>query len=61
MHFAFFAIEPELIFLIVVFEPERFFHFTQCPSWTRLPKTSKYGDGARIFENGVKYVKDNIL
>lgn len=41
--------------------PERFFHFTQCPSWTRLPKTSKYGDGARVFENGVNYVKENIL
>lgn len=40
--------------------PERFFHFTQCPSWTRLEKTSKYGDGARIFENGVKYAKENL-
>lgn len=40
--------------------PERFFQFTQYPSWTRLEKKSKYGDGAKIFENGVKYVKENL-
>jgi phosphoribosylformylglycinamidine synthase len=41
--------------------PERFFHFTQFPSWTRSQKKSEYGDGAKIFENGVSYVKENLL
>ncbi len=37
--------------------PERHFLFNQHPSWTRLKKTAKFGDGARIFQNGVDYVK----
>ena len=41
--------------------PERFFHFTQCPSWTRLERKSSYGDGAKIFENGVRYAKENLI
>ena len=41
--------------------PERFFSFTQCPSWTRLEKTSDYGDGAKIFENGIEHVKKHLL
>lgn len=41
--------------------PERFFRFTQSPSWTRLEKTSEYGDGAKIFENGVRYVREQLL
>ena len=41
--------------------PERFFYFTQSPSWTRTDKKSKYGDGAKIFENGIEYVKKNLL
>lgn len=41
--------------------PERFFSFTQCPSWTRLERKSEYGDGAKIFENGVEYVRKNLL
>lgn len=41
--------------------PERHFLFTQHPFWTRLPKNGKFGDGAKIFENGVKYVKENLL
>jgi phosphoribosylformylglycinamidine synthase len=41
--------------------PERFFNFTQFPSWTRLEKTSEYGDGARIFENGVRYIREELL
>ncbi|MBF0486473.1 MAG: phosphoribosylformylglycinamidine synthase I [Candidatus Omnitrophica bacterium] len=41
--------------------PERHFLFTQHPFWTRLGKKSKLGDGARVFENGVNYVKKNLL
>ncbi len=37
--------------------PERHFLFTQHPFWTRLPKNSKFGDGAKIFENGMTYMK----
>lgn len=41
--------------------PERHFRYTQHPFWTRLEKKSKYGDGAKIFENGVRYVKEKLL
>ena len=41
--------------------PERFFFFTQGPAWTRLQRTSDYGDGAKIFENGVRYVRDMLI
>lgn len=41
--------------------PERHFLFTQHPAWTRAEKRTKYGDGAKIFENGVNYVKKNLL
>ncbi|HBR14432.1 MAG TPA: phosphoribosylformylglycinamidine synthase I [Candidatus Omnitrophica bacterium] len=41
--------------------PERHFVFTQHPSWTRLDKKQHLGDGAKIFENGVQYVRKNIL
>ena len=41
--------------------PERFFFFTQCPAWTRLERKSDYGDGAKIFENGVRYVREQLL
>ena len=41
--------------------PERHFLFTQHPFWTRLPRKDKFGDGAKIFENGVNYVKKNLL
>ncbi|HQL41005.1 MAG TPA: phosphoribosylformylglycinamidine synthase I [Candidatus Omnitrophota bacterium] len=37
--------------------PERHFLFTQHPFWTRLAKKSRYGDGARVFQNGVTYIK----
>lgn len=40
--------------------PERHFFFQHHPSWGRLVKTSELGDGAKIFENGVQYVKDNL-
>lgn len=40
--------------------PERHFLFEQHPHWTRLPKGQVYGDGAKIFENGVNYVKANL-
>ncbi len=41
--------------------PERHFLFIHHPFWTRLPKNGKFGDGAKIFENGVKYVRENLL
>jgi len=41
--------------------PERHFLFEQHPSWTRQVKGSILGDGAKIFENGVNYVKDKLL
>ena len=45
--------------------PERHFLFTQHPFWTRLKgrnlKDNQFGVGAKIFENGVKYVQKNLL
>jgi phosphoribosylformylglycinamidine synthase len=41
--------------------PERHFLFEQHPYWTRLTKKSAFGDGAKIFENGVNYIKENLL
>jgi len=41
--------------------PERHFLFEQHPYWTRLNKKSDFGDGAKIFENGVKYVRENLI
>ena len=41
--------------------PERHFFFTQCPAWTRLEKKSEYGDGAKIFANGVEYVRRHLI
>ena len=41
--------------------PERHFLFEQHPFWTRLQKKSIFGDGAKIFENGVNYVKENLF
>ena len=41
--------------------PERHFLFEQHPYWTRLTKTSDFGDGAKIFENGINYVRDNLI
>ena len=41
--------------------PERHFLFTQHPFWTRLEKKGKYGQGAKIFENGARYVKEKLL
>src|SRR5580698_8752796 len=40
--------------------PERHFLFEQHPYWTRLTKKSEFGDGAKIFENGINYVKENL-
>ena len=40
--------------------PERHLFFEQHPFWTRLKKTSDLGDGAKIFENGVTYVKEHL-
>ncbi len=41
--------------------PERHFLFTQHPFWTRLNDNGRYGQGAKIFENGVNYVKRKLL
>ncbi len=41
--------------------PERHFLFTQHPFWTRLENKTKLGDGAKIFQNGVDYVKQHLL
>lgn len=41
--------------------PERHFLFQHHPYWTRLDKKEKYGQGAKIFENGVNYIKQNFL
>ncbi|MDO8676024.1 MAG: phosphoribosylformylglycinamidine synthase I [Candidatus Omnitrophota bacterium] len=41
--------------------PERHFFAIQHPSWTRRPQTSEFGDGAKIFENGVNYVRSRLL
>jgi phosphoribosylformylglycinamidine synthase I len=41
--------------------PERHFFVHQHPFWTRLNKKEKLGDGAKIFENGMEYVKTNLL
>ena len=41
--------------------PERHFLFRHHPRWTRLKDRGPWGDGAKIFENGVQYVKKNLL
>jgi len=40
--------------------PERHLTFEQHPFWTRLAKGSEFGDGAAIFKNGIKYVKEHL-
>jgi len=40
--------------------PERHFRLTQHPFWTRMSERKEYGDGAKIFENGVNYVKKHF-
>lgn len=41
--------------------PERHFLFTQHPFWTRLNNNGRYGQGAKVFENGIQYVKKFLL
>lgn len=41
--------------------PERHFLSLQHPSWTRLASREKFGQGAKIFENGVQYIKKNLI
>jgi phosphoribosylformylglycinamidine synthase subunit PurQ / glutaminase len=41
--------------------PERHFFTHQHPAWSRLNKKEKLGDGAKIFENGINYVKSHLL
>ena len=40
--------------------PERHFLALQHPAWTRNSHREELGQGARMFENGVKYVKKNL-
>ena len=40
--------------------PERHFLSKQHPFWTRSDKKEKFGDGAKIFENGVAYARKNL-
>jgi len=40
--------------------PERHFLFQQHPHWTRLESRGKFGDGEKIFKNGVEYAKKNL-
>jgi phosphoribosylformylglycinamidine synthase len=41
--------------------PERHFYFRHHPRWGRMERAAKFGDGARIFCNGVEYVKEKLL
>jgi phosphoribosylformylglycinamidine synthase subunit PurQ / glutaminase len=41
--------------------PERHFLFRQHPFWTRLEKKTELGDGAKIFENGVRYARAQLI
>jgi phosphoribosylformylglycinamidine synthase len=41
--------------------PERHFLRNQHPFWTRLEKNGKFGDGAQVFQNGVDYVRKNLI
>ena len=41
--------------------PERHFLRTQHPSWTRLKRNGRYGQGAKIFANGIRYIEKEIL
>jgi phosphoribosylformylglycinamidine synthase len=41
--------------------PERHFFFHQHPFWTRIAKESEWGHGAKIFQNGVEYIKRKLL
>ena len=40
--------------------PERHFFFEQHPFWTRLVKTGDFGDGAKIFANGIRYMEEKL-
>lgn len=41
--------------------PERHFLFVHHPRWTRANSHGVLGDGAKIFQNGVDYVKKKLL
>lgn len=41
--------------------PERHFLGLQHPSWTRQKQLPEFGDGARIFENGVRYAQERLV
>ncbi len=41
--------------------PERHFLSLQHPAWTRFSLRQKFGHGAKIFVNGVSYIKKNLI
>ena len=41
-------------------DPERHFLAQHHPSWSRMDRKRQLGDGAKIFENGINYVKENL-
>ena len=41
--------------------PERHFLLTQHPYWPRLNANGRYGQGAKIFNNGINYIKRKFL
>jgi len=41
--------------------PERHFFTYHHPRWTRRTTPASLGDGAKVFENGVKYVQENLI
>ena len=41
--------------------PERHFLFTQHPFWPRLSRNGCYGQGAKIFKNGIDYIQRKFL
>jgi len=41
--------------------PERHFLFCHHPFWTRLKTKGIHGEGAKIFDNGLKYIRKNFL
>ncbi len=51
--------DPSGLILGMMPHPERAFHWITYPDWTRKGLKG-YGDGYVIFENMVKYVKDNF-
>jgi len=41
--------------------PEAYVHRTHHPRWTREPELAEEGMGLLLYNNAVKYVRDNLL